>query len=194
MSSVHLKENTLPGTGEKEPPMAPQVLVEAAPKAADPQPTAKPAGTHPVVLGLASALLLWFAFYPANWGWLAWGALAPLFSMVRSGRSRLSLYFGAWAGGLLFWVLAIEWVRLTDVDAWFAWLVMALALSFWWPAFLLICRLGVLRLGLPLMVAAPVVWVGLEFSRAHIFTGFPWYYLAHSQHEMLPLIQISDIS
>ena len=44
------------------------------------------------------------------------------------------------------------------------------------------------------MVAAPVLWVGLEFVRAYSFTGFPWYFLAHTQHDFLPLIQISDVT
>ncbi|AGA30634.1 apolipoprotein N-acyltransferase [Singulisphaera acidiphila] len=147
---------------------------------------------HPVVLAFFSAMLLWFSFLPTDWSWLAWGALVPLFLLIKSQRSRRSIYFGAWTGGMLFWVLSIQWVRLTDSDAWLAWLVMALVLSVWWPGFLLVARLAVLRLGVPLMVAAPLIWVGLEFVRAHILTGFPWYYLAHSQHRALPLIQIAD--
>jgi apolipoprotein N-acyltransferase len=85
-------------------------------------------------------------------------------------------------------------VRLTDPDAWLAWLAMAATLSLWWPGFLALARLAVLRLRLPLMVAAPVLWVGLEFVRAYFLTGFPWYYLAHSQHRALPLIQIADFA
>lgn len=149
---------------------------------------------HPVLLAPTSGLLLWTTFPPADWGWLAWVALFPLFLLIKSPRSRVSTYFGAWTGGMLFWLLSIQWVRLTDDDAWLAWIVMAAALSAWWPGFLLLARLAVLRLRLPIVVAAPGIWVGLEFVRAHILTGFPWYYLAHSQHNFLPLIQISDIS
>ena len=149
-------------------------------------------GTHPAVYALASAVLLWFAFPPADWGWLAWVALVPLFLLVPSRRSRSSLYFGVWAGGMAFWLLSIYWVSLTDESAWLAWVVMAFALSLWWPAFFALARLAVLRLRLPLMVAAPILWVGLEYLRAFVLSGFPWYYLAHSQHLMLPVIQIAD--
>src|SRR5262249_4755387 len=45
-----------------------------------------------------------------------------------------------------------------------------------------------------LIVAAPTLWVGLEFVRAYVLTGFPWYYLAHSQHGVLPVIQIADFA
>ncbi len=151
-------------------------------------------GPHPVILGLASAVLLWSAFPPAGWSWLAWLALAPLFLLIVSRRSRASLYFGAWVGGMAFWLLSIHWIRLTDETAWLAWVVMALVLSAWWPGFLALARLAVLRLRLPMMIAAPVLWVGLEYVRAFLLTGFPWYYLAHSQHHVLPLIQIADFA
>jgi apolipoprotein N-acyltransferase len=143
---------------------------------------------------LASGVLLWFAFPPAEWGWLAWVALAPLFQLITSPRPRWAIYGGAWAGGLAFWLLSIQWVRLTDPSAWLAWLAMATALSLYWPAFLALARVAVLRLRLPLMMAAPVLWVALEFVRAYVLTGFPWYYLAHSQHRVLPLIQIADFA
>ena len=152
------------------------------------------AGPHPAALAVGSGLLLWASFPPADWGWLAWGALVPLFLLVDSRRSARSVYFGSWLGGMAFWTLAVQWVRLTDDSAWLAWLAMALALSFFWPAFLALTRVGTRRLGLPLMIAAPIVWVALEYVRAYVVTGFPWYYLAHSQHDALPLIQIADLT
>jgi apolipoprotein N-acyltransferase len=147
-----------------------------------------------VVPALTSALLLWFAFPPAGRGYLAWVALVPLFLLVRSERSRRSIYFGAWVGGLAFWLLAVYWVWETDSSAWLAWVVLAAFLSLWWPAFLLLVRPAVRVLRLPLMIAAPIVWVALEYARAHILTGLPWYYLAHSQYRYIPLIQIADLT
>ena len=148
----------------------------------------------PVWAGLASALLLWVAFPPIGWSGFAWFALVPLFLLVRSERSPWAIGFGAWLGGLLFWLLAIRWVRLTDESAWLAWLVMGLALSFWWPVFLGLARIAERRLNLPLLIAAPILWVGLEHVRVYILSGFPWYYLAHTQHKIIPLIQIADVS
>lgn len=151
-------------------------------------------GTHPVVPAVGSALLLWTTCPPADWGWLAWVALVPLFLLIPSRRSSRALYGGVWAGGMVFWTLSIQWVRLSDESAWLGWLVMAFALSLFWPAFFALARLAVLRLGLPLMIAAPVVWVALEYVRAYVATGFPWYYLAHSQHLVLPVIQVADLT
>jgi apolipoprotein N-acyltransferase len=171
-----------------EPSPAPAVQEHRAPGAAAVR------GPHPALLAVGSALLLWLSFPPADRGYLGWIALVPLLLLVRSERRGRTVYLGAWLGGLVFWLLAIEWVRLTDPSAWLAWLVMAVFLSFWWPGFLFLTRQAVRRLRLPLMIAAPVFWVALEFVRAHVLTGFPWYYLAHSQYLALPLIQITDIT
>jgi len=159
-----------------------------------PRPPRVGAGPHPAVPAVGSALLLWSTFPPANWGWLAWVALVPLFLMVESRRSWPAVYFGAWVGGMVFWALAVQWVRLCDESAWFGWLLMAFALSMFWPLWLGLTRLAVRRLCLPRIVAAPVVWVALEYVRAYAVTGFPWYYLAHSQHRVLPLIQVADFA
>ena len=147
---------------------------------------------HPVAAGLTSGLLLWSAFPPVEWSWLGWLALVPLFWLAVQPGPRLRLYLGAWAGGLVFWLLSVQWVRLTDPTAWLAWLAMAIIFSLWWPVFLALTRLAVFRLAIPLMMAAPILWVGMEYIRAHFLSGFPWYYLGHSQYRFLTLIQIAD--
>jgi len=149
---------------------------------------------HPVVAGLASGVLLWTSFPPAEWSWLAWIALAPLFWLVTLRDDRLRSYLGAWVGGLVFWLLAVSWVRLSDSDAWVGWILMAFVLSLWWPGFLALCRWAIFRLQVPLIVAAPIIWVGLEYTRAYFFSGFPWYYLGHSQFRFLFVIQIADVA
>ncbi len=50
------------------------------------------------------------------------------------------------------------------------------------------------RLHLPAMIIAPVLWVTLEYARTYIITGFPWSLIGYSQYSFLPLIQISDIT
>jgi apolipoprotein N-acyltransferase len=176
-------------TLKNRPRLAPLSTPSSSPA---PEPTR--VQSHPLVAAVTSALLLWFSYPPADRGYLAWFALAPLFLLVgREDRPR-RLYAGAWLGGLVFWFLAVEWVRRADESAWLAWAALATFLSLWWPVFLALARLAVRQLKLPLMLAAPIIWVGLEYTRAYILTGLPWYYLAHSQYRYLPLIQISDIA
>jgi len=152
------------------------------------------ASRHPALTGIVSGLALWASFAPLEWGWLAWIALVPLFRLVVEPRSRLGIYLGAWAGGLVFWGASLQWVRLTDATAWVAWLTLALIFSFWWPLFLALARLSVFRLKLPLILVAPILWVGLEHLRIYPLSGLPWYYLGHSQYRWIHLIQIADVS
>jgi apolipoprotein N-acyltransferase len=149
---------------------------------------------HCLLAGLGSGVLLWMAFPPVEWAWLAWLALAPLFWLVTLRDFRSPAYLGAWAGGLVFWLLALEWLRMLDANAWLGWFVLALVFSLWWLAFLALARWAFFRLRIPLLFAAPITWVGLEYARAYFLTGFPWYYLAHSQYRFLYVIQIADFS
>ena len=38
------------------------------------------------------------------------------------------------------------------------------------------------------------MWVSLEYARAHIMGGFPWYFLAHTQYPFEYLIQVADLT
>lgn len=147
----------------------------------------------PAVPALASGLLLFFAFAPAERGYLAWFALVPLLTLVRRDGPRIPTYLGAWAGGLVFWLLSVIWIWELHPSAWLAWLALATYQSVYWVVFLALVRLMVRRLGLSLMFAVPVVWVALEYVQSFALSGFPWYELAHSQYLYLPVIQISDL-
>ncbi len=149
---------------------------------------------HRMVAGMAAGFLLWTSFPPVEWSWLAWIALVPLFWLATLPGPPKKTYLAAWAGGLAFWMLALEWVRICDPNAWLGWLLMGLVFSLWWPAFLALTRFAVFRMQLPLLLVAPIIWVGGEFIRAYILGGFPWYYLAHSQFRHLYLIQVADLT
>jgi apolipoprotein N-acyltransferase len=154
-------------------------------------------------------VLLWTAFFPLNQGWVAFVALVPFLSLVRAeGVGRWRRYTAAWVGGLAFGALAVNWVRVAHpMMALFAWPGLALWLSAWWPpALYLLRRLD--RLGKPpLALTLPVVWVALEYIKAHWPTGYPflrpihcyqlsgfaWYFLGHTQHANLPLLQSADL-
>jgi apolipoprotein N-acyltransferase len=75
----------------------------------------------------------------------------------------------------------------------FTWVSLALYCSLFLPAGVYLVRLLDRRTGLPLILTVPTVWTALEYFRAHFGTGFPWYFLAHTQHNFLPVIQVADL-
>ena len=143
--------------------------------------------------GPTSGVLLFFAFPPVERSFLVWVALVPLLSLVTSPSRPRTAYLSAWLGGLIFWVASLHWIMELHPAAWLAWMALALYQSVYWPLFLAAARLLVKR-GIPLVAAAPVAWVACEYVQAHALSGFPWFYLAHSQYKALSLIQVSDLA
>jgi apolipoprotein N-acyltransferase len=140
-----------------------------------------------------TALLLWGAFTPLDFGPLAWVSLVPLLALVRLENPPRRMYVIIFAGGLLFWVMALQWMRLGHPVMYIAWWALSVYLGLYFPLFVGLARVAVWRLRVPLTLAAPIVWVGLELLRGYLMTGFGWYYLAHSQYRWIELIQISDL-
>jgi apolipoprotein N-acyltransferase len=140
-----------------------------------------------------SAVLLWASFTPLDWSPLAWIALAPLSLLVRLERAPRLTWLVTYVGGLLFWLPTLQWMRLGDASMYAAWFALVVYQAAYWPAFVGLSRVAVHRFNLPLTFAAPLVWTGLEFVRAHLMTGFAWYFLGHSQYRWTELIQLSDV-
>lgn len=181
----------------------------SAPSAANRPAPAQPAAKTRVLLpAVASGALLWTAFFPLDLGPVAFVAMVPFLTLVRAenvGPTRR--YLAAFAGGLVFSVLALKWIRVAHpMMAYFAWPGLSVGCALFWPlALFLIRKLD--RLNLPLAVTFPVVWVALEYVRAHFPTGYPflapvhlhqltgfgWYFLGYTQHHVLPLVQAADL-
>jgi len=177
---------TKPATGRTPRESTPQEIITSARNA--------PAGAAgPLVVCGTSALLMWGAFTPVDFGPLAWLCLVPLLTLVRLARPATKMYLAAYLGGLAFWALSLQWMRLGHPAMYLAWWALSLYLALYFPLFVALCRVAVWRLRVPLTLAGPIVWVGLEILRGHLMTGFSWYYLAHSQHRWIELIQISDV-
>jgi apolipoprotein N-acyltransferase len=73
------------------------------------------------------------------------------------------------------------------------WAALAVYCSLYFPAAVALLRRLDRTTALPLTVTLPAVWVGLEYLRSFLITGFAWYYLGHTQHAFLPVIQVSDL-
>jgi apolipoprotein N-acyltransferase len=189
-------------TLQERPVRAEEHIREGVPQPGPAFPFApSPTGQRPRLLlaALATAVLLWMCHFPLGWGWLAWAALVPLLCLVRAGASAWRVWWAAWAGGTAFFWPALNWMRTADLAPGQyamtgAWAMLATYCSLYFPVAVLLVRRLDRSTRLPLIVTLPVVWTALEFVRSFLLTGFSWYYLAHTQHRFLALIQISDLA
>src|SRR5262249_54612485 len=143
---------------------------------------------------LLSGALLWACHFPLSWGWLAWVALVPLLALIRSAARPWKVYLAAWLGAFGFFVATLQWMRVADEMMYITWILLALHCSLFFLVKMFLVRTLDRRFHLPLALTVPVVWSALEYTRAHFMTGFPWYFLGHTQHDFLPVIQISDVT
>jgi apolipoprotein N-acyltransferase len=148
-----------------------------------------------LVLSVAGALLLWGAFPPLNWAWLAW--FAPVPWLWLAGEPRLPgrwPYLALWLGGLVHWLLMLDGIRLAHPALYAGWVALAAYLAVYLPLFVGLCRTATQQLRWPLIAAAPLLWIGLELLRGHLITGFSMGLLAHTQAEFPRLLQICDLA
>jgi apolipoprotein N-acyltransferase len=145
--------------------------------------------------GLIGAGLLWASFPPLDLWPLAWAAPVPWVLLVRrkelDGRRPYTMLALA---GFTFWMATLQWLRLPHWATSFGWIALSLYFAFYLPLFVGLTRVAVHRLRVPVILAAPVVWTGLELARAHVLTGMSMASLGHTQYRWIGLIQMSDLA
>src|SRR5262249_20167019 len=112
---------------------------------------------------------------------------------VRARAKGKQVFLASWVGGLLFFFPALQWMRVADPRMYFTWFLLATYCSLYFPVGVLFLR-ALDRRRVSLVISLPVVWPALALLRAHLRGGFPWYFLGHSQHDFLPIIQLSDVT
>jgi apolipoprotein N-acyltransferase len=146
-----------------------------------------------------SGLLLAASFPLADQGWLAFIALVPLIGAIRGATPRRAARLGFLSGTvffatLLYWLVGVM-TRYGGLPVWAGagFLLMLVAyLALYVAAFAaLVAAAG--RIGARGLLAAPVVWVGLEFLRGYILTGFPWGLVGYTQWHNTPLMQVAAV-
>ncbi|MFH1327968.1 MAG: apolipoprotein N-acyltransferase, partial [Candidatus Bathyarchaeota archaeon] len=152
-----------------------------------------------VVLAGLSGLMLTASFAPIDLHWIAWISLFPLL-MSLEGKSPVGAFKSGLFAGLLHYLTLIYWIvvvlsrygNLTFMVS----LTALFLLSSYCAIFMALFALIVVSLKKHRLSSfwGASIWVALEYTRAHIMTGFPWCLLGYSQYSRLPLIQISDIA
>lgn len=144
-------------------------------------------------LAFIGALLLWFAYPPLNLFWAAPLGVACWLELVRNECPyRGKEYLRFWLAGVLLWLALLQGVRLAFWALYFGWIALSLYIAVYVPLFILLTRFAIHRWRLPMMLAAPVVWVGLELVRAYFATGFAGNLLGHTLVHQPIAIQFAD--
>jgi len=154
-----------------------------------------------ILLSLLSGILLILSFPNFDLEFLAWFSLVPLFYCIEGKGLRLSFELGFLTGGIaflgiLYWIIVAvhTYGYIPLIPSGLILLLLVAYLSLFIAAFACFTRFVQIRSGLQTMLFSPLLWVALEYLRAHLLTGFPWASLGHSQYLNLPFIQIADMT
>ncbi|MDL2268418.1 apolipoprotein N-acyltransferase [Desulfosarcina sp. OttesenSCG-928-G17] len=153
-----------------------------------------------VIFAAISGLLLTVAFSGNIFSFLGWIALVPLFAGLRNLSPGGAFRIGMIAGmvhylTLLYWVVFT--MRVYGLLPWwlcFFFLALLAAYLSLYPGFFSFFLVRYCRRPIRLVILAPLFWVGLEYIRTFLLTGFPWSLLGYSQFHRINLVQIADLA
>ena len=153
---------------------------------------------------VSSGLLLALAYAPYEQHETAWIALVPLILVVSRVGTRPAFGWG-FLSGAVFWLVSLSWfsrLAWTGPSAclgFLAWLLLALYCALYTAAFAMLVSVLFITFGTEnwrrtalLTAAIPTVWVGLEYFRSTLLTGFPWNTLGVSQYRNTPICQVAE--
>lgn len=142
-------------------------------------------------LALGTLLLSLPIFAPWSSWPLAYVVFVPWMIAVCLSRQRWPVYASSYLLGVVFYLIHLRWMRYATPEGYVASILLYLGLSFPLAAWLI--RHLYRRRGLCLTLVFPIVWIAVEWQRAHGPLAFPWFLLGHTQVRLLTLIQIADI-
>lgn len=152
-------------------------------------------------LAALSGVLLALSFPRFDLAPLAFVALIPLLVGLDGVPALQGTYLGIIAGAV-FSLMSIPWVVHT-MTAYGGLplpvgVLLLVVLSLYLGLYVGVFAFGVTRLspegGLGYLVGAATLWVGLEYLRTFLLTGFPWNLLGYTQYRSLSIIQIASIT
>ncbi|SHO47256.1 apolipoprotein N-acyltransferase [Desulfopila aestuarii] len=156
----------------------------------------------PVAFSLVSALLLWGAYPGGGEIWpLLTVALVPLFFSLSRVSGREALLCGFLTGTVhyllqLYWIVIVlgRYGGLPVYIAVPALVLLAGYMALYVAGFALCGRL-LLRQGAPLvaLLGIPALWVGADWLRGWLFTGFPWMDIGYALGNVPQLIQTAEL-
>ena len=150
----------------------------------------------PITLApILSGALLVFPFPRYDVSWLVWVGLVPLL-MAISGRSARAGFFSSYVCGVVFFTGVFSWAFAIPGYKVVHQAILAFYASFYFAFFGLIYTYIAKRSGaIYALLAAPFIWVGLEYMRSNFaFLALPWPLLSHSQYQHPLIIQFAVVT
>ncbi len=145
-------------------------------------------------LALIGAVAVWASLPPLGFWPLAWiGPACWAYLARRQSLEGRRPYLALWWVGFIYWTAEFYFLVLPHWATGFGLLALSFYQAFYLPVFIGLTRVAVHRLRVSLILACPVVLVGLELARAHLITGITMANLGHSQYRCIELIQVSDL-
>lgn len=147
-----------------------------------------------LALAVLSAGLLILSFPKFDLGGLAWVGLVPLLVAVDGKRPRTGFLL-AFASGLIFFPGILHWIFSVGDYNLLDHVLLGLYLAGYFGLFGLALAWIRQRVDVPMVLAAPPVWVALEYLRAHAsILTFPWLLLGYSQYLHPSVVQITSLT
>ena len=143
-----------------------------------------------VILSAMTMVLLTAIQEPVGWSGWAWVALTPWVVAAVRARHGGRAAWVSFSAGVCYYLWNLNWLwPVTGMGM----LGLCLYLALYFPLCGYVLRRVYLYRRWPFTLVLPVVWVGQEYLRAVVMTGFAWFFMGHSQHEHEELIQICDL-
>ncbi|MCD4812572.1 apolipoprotein N-acyltransferase [bacterium] len=155
-----------------------------------------------ILFSLAGGLLATMAFpnpvfYKLQWqgGFLAFVCLVPLL-MVRSPQRpwsawRLGFVFGmVYLGGAILWMAGMKSMHPLGP---LAWLILSAYLACY-PALFLWAYHKLLARRISVWIAAPMLWIVLEYVRDYLISGFPWVALGYAHYQNPFMLAVAPVT
>ncbi len=140
-----------------------------------------------------SAVLLWLSQPPLSLSPLAAVALVPwLFLIVEPDPPSRRDYLLIWLFASLYWLVTLQGLRHAHPVMYLCWFALGTYLAVYIVLFVTLCRRMISK-GMPLLIVAPVAWVGQECLRNYLLTGISATMLGHTMADVPLAIQIADL-
>ncbi|MDZ7722147.1 MAG: apolipoprotein N-acyltransferase [candidate division KSB1 bacterium] len=143
-----------------------------------------------IVWSILSGILLALSFPPFKTGFLAYGALIPLFWLLQYSSLKQAAVWG-YMTGLVFYAATVFWIAVITLPGCIGTL---LVVPLYLALYSVLHTLIIKRLGSHGYLFLPFLWIAVEYLQSLSEFSFPWNHLGYTQTFYLPLIQHASLT